>query len=1121
MARDRSLKLIIQAQVDGAKRALRETADAAKKVGEASEQASKRADTAAGRMVQSARDNRQAWDTAGTTLAGFGAAATLALGGASKAAIDWETSWAGVTKTVGEAEAASVGLDAALREMARELPASHSEIAAVAEAAGQLGIQAPNIEGFTRTMIDLGEATNLSADEAATALARFANIMGTSQLEFSNIGSAVVELGNNFATTEREIVEMGLRLAGAGRQAGLSEGEVLGLATALSSVGIEAEAGGTAFSRVLIEMGSAVDTQSGSLETFARVAGMSAEQFSQAWGEDPGSAISAFISGMGRIDASGQSVQPILEELGMTDIRIGDALRRSAAAADLFTGAMDTGNDAYAANIALTEEAAQRYATVESRMSMARNAIVDAGTSLGEVFLPAIGSAADGVADLAGFLADLPPGLQGIVAGLTGTAGVVGLTSGAFFLMTPRIIESYQAFKDIAGISPRVSSGLGRVATVTAKGGMLVTGLVALGGALQMIDQATWKAAPGVEEVRGALLDLQETSDPARLNEMVASLDIDANGMLGGRINNIGDAFDRLANPSLQQRLENMDKVFGWRTSADQALGVIEPLDQLLAEMATTSEGAAAASELLAAMLDGSKTSVEQALEDLPAYRDALAGLDNNAREAAGSTSELAEATNTLAGTMIALPEGMPTRLDLMREGADALATSIGEAAGGFDIFGEKIGDAEVSLDGWLESIAANAAARDAWVENMRTLAQAGLDEGFYAALIEQGEAGAGRVQEMVDALADGTDISEFNEIGRKAGLETAQGLAEEIGETQFPTVDLEAAVDRAQLYEELTGALHRTSAEIEPAQLQSTLDVNVDPARVKTAETVLWAMEQTGIMNLDADSLGADLAIAEWNALAASTTGLSTLDSDPAKAKAQLAAWKANADATLATAELYADISGANGETARWQAWADSVSATATVGAYTDPAVNAVSGILGWIARQSATVSVYARMAGGLNMGGSARTMVSARASGGVERRPMLAGPQYGRTNMILWGEPETRGEAFISNHPNYRQQNIDYLRTAASWFGMDVVKAYAAGGVARQWTSPARQMSVSASASLAAEDRALLQAVASRPVSVAVDSREIARADMRGRHRLGAPATWSGGPRVGREAQ
>ena len=68
----------------------------------------------------------------------------------------------------------------------------------VAEAAGQLGIEVPNIMEFTRVMIDLGEATNLSADEAATSLRRdLQNITGMSQQEFGKLGSIIVDLGNN------------------------------------------------------------------------------------------------------------------------------------------------------------------------------------------------------------------------------------------------------------------------------------------------------------------------------------------------------------------------------------------------------------------------------------------------------------------------------------------------------------------------------------------------------------------------------------------------------------------------------------------------------------------------------------------------------------------------------------------------------------------------------------------------------------------------------------------------------------------------------------------------------------------------------------------------------------
>ena len=223
------------------------------------EDAAKKADTAMGQMVKSAQNNRQAWDQVGGTLTGFGAASVGALGLATKAAMDWESSWAGVQKTVDGTAPQMAELEAGLRGLARELPSSHAEIAAVAEAAGQLGIETPNILGFTRTMIDMGEATNLSAEEAATSLARFMNVMGTSQGDVGRLGAAVVGLGNNFATTESEIVQMSQRLAGAGAQAGLTEGDVMGIATAMSSVGIEAEAGGSAMSQTMKRIWKAVD----------------------------------------------------------------------------------------------------------------------------------------------------------------------------------------------------------------------------------------------------------------------------------------------------------------------------------------------------------------------------------------------------------------------------------------------------------------------------------------------------------------------------------------------------------------------------------------------------------------------------------------------------------------------------------------------------------------------------------------------------------------------------------------------------------------------------------------------------------------------------------------------
>src|SRR5690606_23181063 len=157
-----------------------------------------------------------------------------------------ESAFAGVEKTVDATEEELNALKKGIRDMAKEIPATTTEISKVAEAAGQLGIETDSILSFTRVMIDLGETTNLSAEEAATTLARFANVTKMSQKDFDKLGATIVDLGNNFATTEAEIAQMGMNLASAGTQIGMSQSDIMALATALSSVGLEAQAGGTA-----------------------------------------------------------------------------------------------------------------------------------------------------------------------------------------------------------------------------------------------------------------------------------------------------------------------------------------------------------------------------------------------------------------------------------------------------------------------------------------------------------------------------------------------------------------------------------------------------------------------------------------------------------------------------------------------------------------------------------------------------------------------------------------------------------------------------------------------------------------------------------------------------------
>ena len=326
---------------------------------------------------------------------GLTAPLVASVGLITKAAVDYESAFAGVKKTVDETATVSYkNLSDGIRQMAKELPASAVEIANVAEVAGQLGIKAEDILTFSRTMIDMGESTNLSAEEAATAIAKIANILGLTSDEYGRFGASVVDLGNNFATTEKDIVEMTNRLAAGGKLAGLTAPEILGLATAMSSVGIEAEAGGTAMTQTLTAIGNAVSLttkdSADDLALIAKVAGTTSEEFQKAWKEKPAEALQAFIKGLNTAREQGANMDAILMKLGMTGIRQGNMLKSLALSSDKMSAAVARSNKAWKENTALTNEANKRYETTESQLKMFKNQVTDLAIEFGGPLLKAL-----------------------------------------------------------------------------------------------------------------------------------------------------------------------------------------------------------------------------------------------------------------------------------------------------------------------------------------------------------------------------------------------------------------------------------------------------------------------------------------------------------------------------------------------------------------------------------------------------------------------------------------------------------------------------------------------------------------------------------------------------------
>jgi TP901 family phage tail tape measure protein len=315
-------------------------------------------------------------------------AAAAGLTAVVTAAVSFEDAFAGVRKTVDATEDQFGQLEDRLREMARTMPVSFEELAGIAEAGGALGIAFDGLDEFTKVVADLAATTDLSADQAATSLGVLGNVLGLLPEDFDNFGSALVDLGNKGASTETQILGIAERIGATGELIGLTSDQVLGFGAAVANTGIEVEAGGSALQRFFIDALTAVEEGGAGLETFARTAGVSAESFRDSFRDDAGAALADFIEGLGQLPEAVQ-IQT-LADLGFNDVRITRTLLGLATDADNLRDSLTISAEAFAANSALGEEAAKRYATTASQLKILKQNVTDAAVTIGDELLPVV-----------------------------------------------------------------------------------------------------------------------------------------------------------------------------------------------------------------------------------------------------------------------------------------------------------------------------------------------------------------------------------------------------------------------------------------------------------------------------------------------------------------------------------------------------------------------------------------------------------------------------------------------------------------------------------------------------------------------------------------------------------
>lgn len=524
---------------------------------------------------------------------------------------EFETAIAGVEKTVDATDEQMDRIVEGIRSLATEIPASTTEIAAVAEAAGQLGIATEDLLDFTEVMIKLGTSTNLSAEEAASALAKFANITQMDTSDYERLGSTIVDLGNNAATTEADIIEMATRLAATGELVGLTEAQILAMATAFSALGIEAEAGGSASAKLLKKLETAVQTFAPSVEIIeqtgytvrelellqanqnkvfketadeigvtstelgkyignvkllnqiAEISGTTADEFISAWGNDAVVALDLFVTGLGRMDEAGESaVQALSEIAGMSEVRLSNAILAMASSGGLLTETLGIASTAWEENAALSEEAAKRYETTESKIVILQNAFGNLKTAIGEDYGTALNPIIEGLTEIANSAADAAeegPALASVLSGIGG--GLAGIT----------------AVAGAGTVIKVVASGLAAFGGLAGPIGITATAIGVAAGALGTYITNTMQ----MPEATQAILDTNE-----KLVEATQAIETEFAG-INSSIDTNKDKTDALIQ-KLRDLMQAMDD-----TPASQAIiqSVVDQLNQILPGLGLTYDG--------------------------------------------------------------------------------------------------------------------------------------------------------------------------------------------------------------------------------------------------------------------------------------------------------------------------------------------------------------------------------------------------------------------------------------------------------------------------------------------------------------------------------------------------
>lgn len=412
---------------------------------------------------------------ANTRYALYGLTNTMGLFGAGllaanllilKQSADFQTMFANISRTTGATGSQLATLEKQFVSLGESIPVSFADLGNIATLAGQLNIPTKDISNFTKSVAEFSATTNVNVNDAATAFGRLDALLPDVKGNYEALGSSILNVGVNSVATESQIISVSSQIAASGHQAGLTAAQVIGLSASFASLGIAAESSRGTTLRVFGLINKAVATGGKSLQDFANIAGISADQFANSWGtSDFINTFQDFLAGIG---SKGKTAQLSLNALGITAARDVNNILKLSQNTGLVADNLGYASDGFSKATKLSTSFAKITATLGAQLKELGNTFEAFFATLGASGLPALTGIVDGVKDAIKNFTELAanPFFQGIA----GLIGVLTTVSGILLILGSAVgktVAAMLAGRPVGDLFKKTIQSMGAALAVT------------------------------------------------------------------------------------------------------------------------------------------------------------------------------------------------------------------------------------------------------------------------------------------------------------------------------------------------------------------------------------------------------------------------------------------------------------------------------------------------------------------------------------------------------------------------------------------------------------------------------------------------------------------------------